>query len=245
MAMGDHGVTQAFDRGADRYDLLVSLNPGYHRHLRSAARMLAARLAGLGRPALVVDLGCGSGASTSALLTELPKDTDVIGIDASAGMLARAATKRWPGRVSFRQARAEDFAAVMAVRGQSVDGVLAAYLFRNLAAGQLDAALAGVVDALRPGGWLVVQDYALTSRRLPRWVWHLVCWLVVIPLSALVRSEPSLYRYLWRSVLRFDSAADFARRLERAGLEGVAFRTVPGWQHGILHTFVGRRPDRG
>lgn len=241
--MGDQNLTDAFDRGAGRYDLLVSLNPGYHRHLRSAASLLATRLRGLGRPALIADLGCGSGASTAALLAELPSGADVVGIDASAGMLARAAAKNWPRGVLFVQARAEEFPVVMADREEPVDGVLAAYLFRNVPAEHLDAALAGVVSTLRPGGWLVVQDYALGSRRLPRWVWHLVCWLVVIPLSVLVRSDPSLYRYLWRSVLRFDSADAFARRLAAAGLVDVAYRTVPGWQHGILQTFVARRPD--
>jgi len=241
--MGDQGVTDAFDRGAGRYDLLVSLNPGYHRHLRSAARLLATRLRRFGRSGLVVDLGCGSGASTAALLAELPGDTDVVGIDASAGMLAQATAKKWPPGVLFLQARAEEFPAVMAVRAKPVDGVLAAYLFRNVPGEHLDEALAGVVSAVRPGGWLVVQDYALGLRRLPRWVWHLVCWTVVIPLSVVVRSESSLYRYLWRSVLRFDSADAFAKRLAAAGLVDVAYRTVAGWQHGILHTFIARRPD--
>lgn len=241
--MSDQSVTDAFDRGAGRYDLLVSLNPGYHRHLRSAARLLDSRLGRTGRPPFVVDLGCGSGASTVALLAELSSGTHVLGIDASAGMLARATAKDWPQRVSFVQARAEECPVVMADHPESLDGVLAAYLFRNVPARDLDAALAGVVSVLGPGGWLVVHDYALGSGRLPRWVWHLVCWLVVIPLSALVRSDPSLYRYLWRSVLRFDSADAFARRLESAGLVEVAYRTVPGWQHGILQTFVAHRPD--
>src|SRR4051794_11564060 len=33
-------LAEDFDRAAPRYDLLVGLNPGYHRHLRSAARAL-------------------------------------------------------------------------------------------------------------------------------------------------------------------------------------------------------------
>ena len=152
-------VSAAFDRGAGRYDLLVSLNPGYHRHLRAAARMLAARLPAA--RAFVVDLGCGSGASTRALLGELPDAVDVVGIDASEGMLARAATKDWPPEVSFRHARAEDVATALADRPGPVDGMLAAYLFRNVPADRLDATLAGVVEALAPGGSLVVQDYAL------------------------------------------------------------------------------------
>ena len=33
-------VFEAFDEAAPRYDLMVALNPGYHRHLRSAADSL-------------------------------------------------------------------------------------------------------------------------------------------------------------------------------------------------------------
>ena len=33
-------VSEAFDEAAPRYDLMVALNPGYHRHLRSAADSL-------------------------------------------------------------------------------------------------------------------------------------------------------------------------------------------------------------
>ncbi len=62
-------VATAFDEAADRYDLMVGLNPGYHDHLRSAAEALAERLprpSGSNGSAVLrlADLGCGSGAST-------------------------------------------------------------------------------------------------------------------------------------------------------------------------------------
>ena len=66
-------MPDAFDEAADRYDLMVALNPGYHAHLRSAAAVLLRGDASTGsRPLRLVDLGCGSGASTRALLSRLP-----------------------------------------------------------------------------------------------------------------------------------------------------------------------------
>ena len=59
-------LPDTFDGAAHRYDLMVALNPGYHRHLRSAADALVEKLR-RGEPR-VVDLGCGSGASTRALV---------------------------------------------------------------------------------------------------------------------------------------------------------------------------------
>lgn len=101
--VGPAFITRAFDRAAARYDLMVALNPGYHRHLHAAARALIDALPvpyPPGRPARLVDLGCGSGASTTALLhefgtlqTETGHRVELLGLDASGGMLDRARRK--------------------------------------------------------------------------------------------------------------------------------------------------------
>ena len=229
-----HGLDEAFDRASRRYDLLTRLNPGYHRHLADAATELVGRS---GEEGELLDLGCGSGSSTRALLAAGAKR--ITGVDASSGMLAHAAAKRWPEGVSFVHATAQELPAVLE---RPVDGVLAAYLFRNLTPDDRDLVLAEVARALRPGGWLVVQEYSVAGRPVAESVWTAVCWLVVIPLSLVVGGSPRLYRYLWRSARRFDSTAAFMERLAAAGFTDVAVRTVPGGQRGILHTFVARRP---
>ena len=64
-------LADAFDRAAPTYDAMVALSPGYHDQLASAAEALVERLP---RPEpgtdslVVLDLGCGSGASTRAVL---------------------------------------------------------------------------------------------------------------------------------------------------------------------------------
>jgi ubiquinone/menaquinone biosynthesis C-methylase UbiE len=158
-------VPEAFDEVADRYDLMVALNPGYHAHLRHSARSLVAGLVpGLG--SRIVDLGCGSGASTRALVDELNRAgvrAEVLGVDGSAGMLTRAGTKSWPSWVRFEQARAEALEEVCADAGfQPLDGVFAAYLLRNVP--DRDALLRSLHDLLRPGGTLVVHEYSVAGR---------------------------------------------------------------------------------
>jgi ubiquinone/menaquinone biosynthesis C-methylase UbiE len=232
----DSGLADAFDRAARRYDLLTGLNPGYHRHLASAAESLADQLDGIA-PELL-DLGCGSGSSTAALLAVAP-DATIVGVDASAGMLARASAKTWPGRVRFLHATAQQLACLQL---DPVDGALAAYLFRNVPAAERDLVARAVRAQLRPGGWLVVQEYSVAGRRAAGLVWTLVCWAVVIPLATVVGGNPGLYVHLWRSVRAFDSTDRFARRLAEAGFTDIARHDVPGWQRGILHTFRARRP---
>ncbi|GAB3622673.1 class I SAM-dependent methyltransferase [Mariniluteicoccus endophyticus] len=228
-------VTSGFDHAARRYDLMVALNPGYHAHLRAAADELVRR-AGSGP---LLDLGCGSGASTRALVDA--GALEVLGVDASEGMLAQARAKRWPNGVSFVHGRADDAVDLLA-DGPPPTGALAAYLFRNIPEAERDAAVARVRDALEPGGWLVAQDYAVRPGA-PDAVWTAVCWGVVIPMSAVLLRDTSLYRYLWHSGRSFDSPERFMHRLADAGFTDVAVRTTRDWQRGILHTFVARTPE--
>ncbi len=240
-------LEREFDATAERYDLMVALNPGYHEHLRAAAQTLTDRVPDAeGRSLRLLDLGCGSGASTSALVDRLGTgraDTaEIVGVDASDGMLAVARRKSWPAGVRFRHGMAEDVAARAADWDLPVpvDGVFAAYLFRNV--GDRDAALTAVHDVLAPGGWLVTQEYSVAGSRRSAALWSLVCWAIVIPLSLVLTRRTKLYRYLWRSVLRFDAVARFEARLAAAGFDEVSVTSVDGWQNGILHTFAARRP---
>lgn len=234
-------TSAAFDRGASRYDLMVSLNPGYHRELARAATVLINSV-GQGPGLRLLDLACGSGASTRALVTAAPSGTAILGLDASGGMLAQARQKNWPPDVSFSQAVAGDLDVDAAGRG-AFDGVLACYLFRNVPEPDRDRALGEVFDLLRPGGWLVVQEYSVAGNRRARWVWDLVSHGVIMPLGALLDRNRPLYEYLWRSVVAFDAVATFADRLDRAGFVHIASRTATGWQRDILHTFVARKPE--
>ena len=229
-----------FDRGASRYDLLVGLNPGYHAELRRAAQALAGRATHHSTQRLI-DLACGSGASTRSLLDAAGGDVEVLGLDASAGMLAAAAAKDWPAGTTFAQATAGEL-EVAAFDPGSWDGIQAAYLYRNVPEAARDTALAEAWQLLTPGGWLVAQDYSVAGRPLARWRWHLTCWLVIIPLGLLLDQNFSLYRYLWRSVLDFDSVHAFGDRLAAAGFVDIARQGAGGWQQGILHTFVARKP---
>ncbi|GAA5164912.1 methyltransferase domain-containing protein [Ornithinimicrobium tianjinense] len=243
-----HGqqLADEFDRAADRYDLLTRLNPGYHRALRTAARELVSLLppGADGRPLVLWDLGCGSGLSTRALVDAAGEDARVVALDASEGMLRQARAKTWPAGVRFVRAFAQDLPEVASEHevGES-DGAFAAYLLRNVPEEQRDEVVAAIRDQVRPGGWVALQDYHVKGDRVATAVWTAVCWGVVTPLAVLVRGNPTIYRYLWRSVLDNDSTAQLEDRLRRAGLTDIRRRTGPGWQRGILHTVLARRPE--
>ena len=228
-------VPAAFGTGATAYDRLVAANPGYHAHLRLSARRM--RLPGDGPGLRLLDAGCGTGASAAALLTAAPH-AEIVAIDASAQMLAQARAKAWPPSVRFVHARVEDLAGA-GIRGP-FDGILAAYLVRNLA--DPDGQLCALRALLRPGGTLAVHEYSVSDSLRARAMWNAVCWSVIIPSGRLATGDAALYRYLWRSVAGFDGVRRYRRRLSAAGFTGVHSETMTGWQRDVVHTFLATAP---
>jgi ubiquinone/menaquinone biosynthesis C-methylase UbiE len=228
-------IPGAFDAGAPAYDKLVDTNPGYHAHLRLSAQRM--RIPNGGAGLRLLDAGCGTGASTAALLAAAPA-AEIVAVDASDGMLAQARAKPWPSSVSFVHSRIEDIADA-GVSGP-FDGILAAYLIRNV--DDKDGQLRRFRELLRPGGTLAVHEYSVRDSKLATVVWNAVCAGIIIPSGRLRSGDASLYTYLRRSVNRFDGAQAFRNRLQNSGFDAVHSETMPGWQRNIVHTFLAQAP---
>jgi ubiquinone/menaquinone biosynthesis C-methylase UbiE len=228
-------VPAAFDVGAAAYDRLVGANPGYHAHLRISVRRM--QLPDRGRGLRLLDAGCGTGASTAALLAVAP-EAQIVAIDASEGMLAESAAKTWPPSVRFVHSRIEDLAAA-GVDGP-FDGILAAYLVRNLP--DPDAQLQAFRTLLRPGATLAVHEYSVRDSVVATAVWNAMCLTVIIPLGRLRTGDATLYRHLRRSVTAFDGAEAFRNRLRNNGFVNVRSESMPGWQRNVVHTFLAEAP---
>lgn len=223
-------VPEDFDEVAPTYDLLTSLNPGYHRHLRMSAARLGAR-----PEARLLDLCCGTGASTEALVSVYPR-APIEGLDASAGMLAAARLKPVLRGVRFMHGDATDPAAHGA-RGP-YEGILMAYGLRNVP--DPDRCLGNLRALLAPGGTLCLHEYSVRDSRRARLTWNAVSLGIIIPGGLLTAPRSPIYRYLRESVRQFDGVSALEQRLRRAGFSGVQTLPMDGWQRGVLHTFRAR-----
>lgn len=225
-------VPHEFDHVARRYDLLTGMNPGYKKHLRWSAERMH-----LAPDARVLDLCCGTGLSTEAVVRTYPR-ARVTGLDASAGMLAVAARKPWARDVKFVCGDAMDPAA-SGVTGP-FDGVLMAYGIRNMP--DPDLCLARVLQLLRPGGTICFHEYSVKDSLRSRLIWNAVAVGIIIPAGLVTSPRSDIYRYLRASVNHFDGVREFTARLARAGFVEVRSETMDGWQSGICHSFLARRP---
>lgn len=228
-----HEVPGEFDEVAPTYDLLTGMNPGYHRHLRKSAE----RLGLLQKRPRILDLCCGTGLSTEAILDVYPH-ARVVALDASRGMLEAARQKPLLRGVELVHGNAMDPGAA-GVEGL-FDGILMAYGIRNVPS--IDRCLVSLLPLLSPGAPIAFHEYSVRDSRRARAIWDAVCWGIIVPGGLLTAPRSRIYRYLYASVRDFDGVKSFEGRLARAGYEDVRTAPMDGWQTRVLHTFLARRP---
>jgi demethylmenaquinone methyltransferase/2-methoxy-6-polyprenyl-1,4-benzoquinol methylase len=226
-------VQQMFNSIAPRYDLLNHVLSANIDRLwwRRAARRFRDVLA---KPdAAVLDICCGTGDMTMALLKHRPKNArPVLAADFAREMLVRGARK-FAGRGAVA---VEADALHLPLRTGSLDLIVSAFGFRNLANyedglrefyrvlkpdGQL-----GILDFSEPGG-LIGKAYAVYFRRVLPAVGRLIC------------GADGPYQYLPASVGRFPSPPEM-----RALMQSVGFREA-AWQpytFGIAGLYSAKRP---
>lgn len=226
-------VPGEFDRVSRSYDLLSALNPGYSAHLRlSADRM------GLSDDARILDLCCGTGLSTAALRRAYPNAT-ITGLDASRGMLESAREKDELADVAWLHGNAMDPEAAGA-QGP-YDGILMAYGIRNVP--DPDRCLERLRPLLAAGGTICLHEYSVAGSRWAQLMWNAVTLGIVIPLGLVFARTTTIFRYLRKSVLEFDSVSQLEDRLGRAGFADVRTEPMGGWQKGIVHSFLAKSPS--
>jgi ubiquinone/menaquinone biosynthesis C-methylase UbiE len=220
-----------FDRLAGRYDILQRFNPGYHGDLCRSAKRLA-----LPERARILDLCCGTGLSTEALLACYP-DANVSALDISSGMLAVARRKPQLRGVHFITGDAMDPAHSGAVG--PYDAIFMAYGIRNVP--DPDGCLVRLRELLAARGRIAFHEYSVAGSLVPKAMWNAVASAIIVPLGAALTGSGELFRYLRRSVNDFDSIERFEHRLSSAGFKNIRSERMPGWRRGIVHTVLAER----
>jgi len=222
------GIRAMFDQIAPRYDTANSL---FSLDRDRAWRRRAARLTRLQPGQTALDLCTGTGKLAHELVPLVRPGGRVIGIDFSSGML-NLARQREP-QVEFRQGDVTKLSEDDA----TVDAVTIAFGLRNLV--NRDAALREMRRVLRPGGRLVVLEFAPpTGPLMATYRFYLGRVMpAVVRLSS--ASESNAYRYLAETVEGFPQPAVLARELEAIGFDVVVQRMTIG----IVAFHVGVRRD--
>ncbi|MDX2003253.1 MAG: class I SAM-dependent methyltransferase [Chitinophagales bacterium] len=227
-------VPKEFNKIARRYDMATGLSQGYQEDLDRSAGFL-----NLKGDEYVLDLCCGTGKSTQAVLKFISAG-HVVGVDNSETMLEVAKEKLQSqiaqGKLSFSLQDAMH----LSYPEKSFDAIFMAYGLRNMP--DYDACLRQLYTILKPGGRLVIHDYSLADHWFSKPYWWIMGNLFIVPISYLTTGEATIFRYLIKSVQQFLRPKELLARLEATGFKQVTSHAQPSWRRPILRTFVGVKP---
>ena len=221
-------VQRMFDTIAPRYDLLNHvLSANVDRLWRSwVARQFRAILAN--PDAEVLDICCGTGDMTMALLKRRPRDArPIVAADFSLEMLSRGARKFGAPGVGSRKPGApyaeplEADALQLPLRPESLDLIVTAFGFRNLA--NYEAGLREFHRVLKPGGQLGILEFSEPGGLLGKA--YAVYFHRVLPaIGRLVCGRTGPYNYLPASVGSFLQPAAMLGLMAATGYEQCAWQ---------------------
>jgi demethylmenaquinone methyltransferase/2-methoxy-6-polyprenyl-1,4-benzoquinol methylase len=237
-ASAAQNVQQMFNTIAPRYDLL--------NHLLSAsvdrlwwwqtARRFRTILA---KPdAAVLDICCGTGHMTMAMLKGRPSGArPILAADFARQMLSRAADRfaaRKPGLPSAIALEAD--ALHLPLRSESLDLIITAFGFRNLA--NYEAGLREFHRVLKPGGQLGILEFSEPGGIMGE-VYAVYFRRVLPAIGRLLCGKDGPYRYLPTSVGNFPSPPEMLAMMKTTGYEQCAWRA---YTFGIAGLYTAVRP---
>jgi demethylmenaquinone methyltransferase/2-methoxy-6-polyprenyl-1,4-benzoquinol methylase len=239
-ASAAQAVRQMFDSIAPRYDLLnhvLSANVDRLWWWRTARHFRSI----LANPnSAVLDICCGTGDMTMALLKHRPQGArPIFAGDFARGMLSRGAQKF--GAVAGAPATPyaipiEADALHLPLRDASLDLIVTAFGFRNLA--NYEAGLREFCRVLKPGGQLGILEFSEPGGLIGK-AYAMYFRRVLPAIGRIICGKDGPYNYLPASVGSFPPPPQMLDLMQKAGFQN------PGWQSytfGIAGLYTASRP---
>lgn len=212
-------VQQMFNAIAPRYDLLnhvLSANIDRLWWRRTASSFHSV----LANPnTAVLDICCGTGDLTMALLKHRPEVArPILAADFAHGMLRRGAQKFDASRPDRSAAIAVEADALhLPVRSESLDLVVTSFGFRNLA--NYEAGLREFHRVLKPGGRLGILEFSEPGGLIGK-VYALYFRRVLPAIGRMICGKDGPYSYLPASVGAFPSPPELLAMMQGTGYSG-------------------------
>ncbi|MDO9334399.1 MAG: ubiquinone/menaquinone biosynthesis methyltransferase [Dehalococcoidales bacterium] len=191
-------------------------------------RRRTARLCLESQPRRVMDLCCGTGDLSVWLARLALTGTEIIGLDYSLPMLARAKekAKRFPlhTNVNFIHGDVGD----LPFPDGHFDSIGISFAFRNLTYKnpKTQRYLAEVVRVLKPGGEFVIVESSQPPNSLIRKLVHIYLRLFVYRVGSWISKNRPAYKYLSESARHFYTAGELADLLMNAGFKQVTAKRL-------------------
>jgi len=184
-------------------------------------RQRAISTAGVQADDVALDVCCGTGDMIRTFAAQVPPPRLIIGVDFASRMLAHG---RYDGiQTPIQLVRADGLR--LPLTAETVDVISCAFGVRNFQ--DLPAGLREMHRVLRPGGRVVILEFALPENALLRWGYRTYCERVLPRLATLFsRDRSGAYRYLPSSIRTFERRGAMAEQLEQVGFACVTAKPL-------------------
>ena len=218
-----HRVRRVFDSVADRYDLMNDLmSGGAHRLWKH----FTLSLTGLRPGARALDVAGGTGDLAEGLARQVGREGLVVLTDINGAMLQhgreRLTDRAWVGNVRYVQADAQQ----LPFPDGSFDCVTIGFGLRNVTDKQ--AALVAMYRVLRPGGQLLILEFAPPGRGAFARLYDFYSFAVLPRLGQLVVGDADSYRYLAESIRRHPDPQRLLGMMDQAGFGNCRYHNLMG-----------------
>jgi demethylmenaquinone methyltransferase / 2-methoxy-6-polyprenyl-1,4-benzoquinol methylase len=209
-------VQQMFNTIAPRYDLLNHVLSANIDRVWWRRAALAFRSTLADPNAGILDICCGTGDLTLALLRQSTAGArPILAADFAHGMLSRGLRKFGGDQGNGRRAMALEADALhLPLRSQSLDLVITSFGFRNLA--NYDAGLREFHRVLKPGGRLGILEFSQPGGVIGK-AYALYFHRVLPVIGRLICGKNGPYSYLPSSVGAFPAPSELMEMMRRVG----------------------------
>lgn len=204
-------VEKMFNNISSKYDLLnhlLSLNIDKVWR-RNTIRKLSNK-----KPELVLDIATGTGDFAIAAAEKL-KNSKIIGIDISAGMLEvgikKISRKSLSDRIELKKADSED----LPFEDGKFDAAIVGFGVRNFE--NLQKGLAEIRRVLKPGGVFYVLEFSKPAKSPFKQLFRIYFTKILPTIGRLVSKDSQAYTYLPESVNEFPDGDNFLTILAEVG----------------------------
>lgn len=215
----DRAIQSMFDRIAGRYDVLNRvISFSWDRTWRNRAIQEVLKSG----HELILDLGAGTGDLTFSAARKLTGNGRVVGLDVSRQMLKLARLKQSSAIHGERTCFVQGSAMFSPFKDSMFDGVMTAFVLRNVS--DLALFFAQAFRVLKDGGRFVSLDMFPPSKTWFAGLYSLYFYRLVPWIGGLLAQDHGAYKYLAESVESFGPPERVTELLEQAGFKAVRIR---------------------
>jgi demethylmenaquinone methyltransferase/2-methoxy-6-polyprenyl-1,4-benzoquinol methylase len=213
-------VAEMFDRIAGRYDFM---NRFLSARIDRGWRKKALRQLKTYQPKQILDVATGT-ADLALMAYDILQPEYIKGIDISVGMLEKGREKIKAQKLQQQIILETGDAETIKSDSQTFDAVMVAFGVRNFE--NLQAGLTEMHRVLKPGGQLLILEFATPTQPLIKACYNFYMQQVAPFFARLFGTDQLAYAYLNRSTNAFPDRTSFCKLLETAGYSNASYQAL-------------------